>query len=135
MKIRKKMFLVCTVFLFLINCGASALVHSYLYGLHAEAGYVDKNMSNGQIDALMTLYIKTAKEQGWTYIGKIGKLSNPEKEIAGRALGQYDITPGEVYTVAIENETTVLVFYIRVDSVSGNGIYNGYMSDIIKWKK
>ena len=135
MKIRKKMFLVCTVFLFLINCGAIAMVHAYLYGLHADANYIGKNISDGQIDTLITQVINKGAP-GMAYMGKVGKLSNPETEIAGRALGQYDITPGEVYYIFIinENTSTALNFYMRVDSISGNGTYNGYMSDIARWK-
>ena len=135
MKMRKKMVLVCVSLLLLVNCGAIAMVHAYLYGLHADANYIGKNISDGQIDTLNTQVINKGAPS-MVYMGKVGKLSNPETEIMMRALGQYDITPGEVYYIFImnENTATALVFYVRVDSISGNGTYDGYMSDIARWR-
>lgn len=136
MKKRNKVISVCALLLLLVHSGAMAEVHAYLYNLHAEAKYVGKNVSNEQMDEAVAKEVKSGMP-GWTYNGKVGKLSKAEKEIFERALCQYDLSSGDVYLVVIflNNYTQAYRVYVRINSVKSDGGFNYYYSEITSWNQ
>ena len=79
---KKKLFIAWGLFLLLINLGATALVHSYLEGLHAEAMYTGNPIDDEQLDRLendlgwqkeMKGLLEKDLKRPVSFISKIGK--------------------------------------------------------------
>ena len=65
------------------------------------------------------------------------EISKAEKEIFDRALCQYDLASGDVYLVVIflNNYSQAYRVYVKINSVSTNGGFNYYYSDITAWNR